>query len=252
MTKLVLIRHGESEWNKLNLFTGWTDVDLSEKGLQEAINGGKLLKENGYQFDIAFTSTLKRAIHTLWHVLDEIDQDYLQVIKDYRLNERHYGALQGLNKAETAEKYGQEQVHLWRRSFDVAPPALEETDKRNPALQDTYKGIDKKSLPLHESLKDTIKRVVPYYEKEILPLIKKGKRVLIAAHGNSLRALVKYLDNISDTDIADLNIPTGVPLIYELDEKNKFKPIKHYYLGDQEAINEKINAVKNQDAVKKE
>lgn len=249
MIKLVLIRHGESEWNKLNLFTGWTDVDLSEKGVQEAINGGKLLHDAGYKFDIAFTSTLKRAIHTLWHVLDQLDQVYLPTIKDYRLNERHYGALQGLNKSETAEKYGEEQVHLWRRSFDIAPPALKEDDNRNPALQDTYKGIDKKNLPLHESLKDTIERVVPYYNSEIVPLLKSDKRVLIAAHGNSLRALVKYLDNISDKDIADLNIPTGVPLVYELDDN--LKPIKHYYLGDQDAVNAKINAVKNQDKAKK-
>lgn len=250
MIKLVLIRHGESEWNKLNLFTGWTDVDLSEKGHQEAIQGGKLLKEGGYSFDIAFTSTLKRAIHTLWHVLDEVDEDYIPVIKDYHLNERHYGALQGLNKAETAAKYGAEQVHQWRRSFDVAPPALDPSDKRNPALQKAYANIDPKELPLHESLKDTIARVVPYYNSVIVPEIKAGKKVLIAAHGNSLRALVKYLDNISDADIAGLNIPTGVPLVYELDEKT-MKPIKHYYLGDQDAINAKINAVKNQDSVKK-
>lgn len=249
MTKLVLIRHGESEWNKLNLFTGWTDVDLSEKGNEEAINAGKLLKEDGYQFDIAFTSVLKRAIHTLWHVLDGVDQDYLPVVKDYRLNERHYGALQGLNKQETAEKYGSEQVHLWRRSFDVAPPKLDPSDKRNPALQDHYKGIDPKDLPLSESLKDTIARVVPYYNSTILPEIKAGKRVLIAAHGNSLRALVKYLDNISDDAIAGLNIPTGVPLVYELDDE--CKPIRHYYLGDQSAIEAKINAVKNQDSTKK-
>ena len=249
MIKLVLIRHGESEWNKLNLFTGWTDVELSEKGVEEAKNGGRLLKEEGYQFDIAFTSTLKRAIHTLWHVLDGVDQAWLPVIKDYHLNERHYGALQGLNKAQTAEKYGSEQVHLWRRSFDVAPPALEEGDERNPALQDCYKNVAKKDLPLHESLKDTIARVVPYYNEKIVPELKAGKRVLIAAHGNSLRALVKYLDNISDEDIAGLNIPTGVPLVYELD--NELKPIRHYYLGDQDAINAKINAVKNQDSVKK-
>ncbi len=250
MIKLVLIRHGESEWNKLNLFTGWTDVDLSEKGHQEAIQGGKLLKEGGYSFDIAFTSTLKRAIHTLWHVLDEVDEDYIPVVKDYHLNERHYGALQGLNKAETAAKYGAEQVHQWRRSFDIAPPALDPSDKRNPALQKAYAGIDPKDLPLHESLKDTIARVVPYYNSVIVPEIKAGKKVLIAAHGNSLRALVKYLDNISDADIAGLNIPTGVPLVYELDEKT-LKPIKHYYLGDQDAINAKINAVKNQDSIKK-
>jgi 2,3-bisphosphoglycerate-dependent phosphoglycerate mutase len=250
MIKLVLIRHGESEWNKLNLFTGWTDVELSEKGVQEAITGGKLLKEGGYKFDVAFTSTLKRAIHTCWHVLDGVDQAYIPVVKDYHLNERHYGALQGLNKAETTAKYGSELVHQWRRSFDIAPPALEATDERNPALQEAYQNIDPKELPLHESLKDTIARVVPYYNEVIVPELKAGKKVLIAAHGNSLRALVKYLDNISDADIADLNIPTGVPLVYELDED--LKPIKHYYLGDQEAINAKINAVKNQDSVKKD
>ena len=249
MIKLVLIRHGESEWNKLNLFTGWTDVDLSEKGVEEAKNGGKLLHEEGYSFDIAFTSTLKRAIHTCWHVLDGVDQAYIPVVKDYHLNERHYGALQGLNKAQTAEKYGTEQVHQWRRSFDIAPPALEPDDARNPALQPAYKGINPEELPLHESLKDTIARVVPYYNNVIVPCIKEGKKVLIAAHGNSLRALVKYLDNISDEDIAGLNIPTGVPLVYELDED--LKPITHYYLGDQEAIANKINAVKNQDSVKK-
>ena len=249
MTKLVLIRHGESEWNKLNLFTGWTDVDLSEKGVYEAMAGGRELKKDGYTFDICFTSTLKRAIHTAWCVLDGVDQAYIPVIKDYRLNERHYGALQGLNKAETSAKYGEEQVHLWRRSFDIAPPALEEDDERNPAKQSAYKNVDKKDLPLHESLKDTIARVVPYYESVILPEIKAGKKVLIAAHGNSLRALVKYLDNISDEDIAGLNIPTGIPLVYELDDE--YKPIKHYYLGDQEKINASINAVKNQDKAKK-
>ena len=249
MTKLVLIRHGESEWNKLNLFTGWTDVDLSEKGVYEAMAGGRELKKDGYTFDICFTSTLKRAIHTAWCVLDGVDQAYIPVIKDYHLNERHYGALQGLNKAETSAKYGEEQVHLWRRSFDIAPPALEEDDERNPAKQSAYKNVDKKDLPLHESLKDTIARVVPYYESVILPEIKAGKKVLIAAHGNSLRALVKYLDNISDEDIAGLNIPTGIPLVYELDDE--YKPIKHYYLGDQEKINASINAFKNQDKAKK-
>jgi 2,3-bisphosphoglycerate-dependent phosphoglycerate mutase len=248
--KLVLIRHGESEWNKLNLFTGWTDVDLSEKGVAEAINGGKLLKDGGYQFDICYTSVLKRAIHTAWHVLDGVDQDYIPVIKDYRLNERHYGALQGLNKAETAAKYGEEKVHEWRRSFAVPPPALEADDKRNPANQAMYRGIPAQDLPLHESLKDTIARVVPYYESTIVPDLKAGKKVLIAAHGNSLRALVKYLDNISDDDIAGLNIPTGVPLVYELDSKT-LKPYKHYYLGDQAAVEASINAVKNQDKVKK-
>jgi 2,3-bisphosphoglycerate-dependent phosphoglycerate mutase len=249
MYKLVLIRHGESEWNKLNLFTGWTDVDLSSKGEQEASNGGKLLKENNYKFDICFTSTLKRAIHTAYRVLDELDEVYVPVIKDYRLNERHYGALQGLNKAETTAKYGAEKVHEWRRSFDIPPLALDPSDSRNPALQEAYKNIDKDKLPLSESLKDTIARVIPYFNENIVPHIKSGENVLIAAHGNSLRALVKYLDNISDKDIADLNIPTGVPLVYELDES--LKPIKHYYLGDQEAILAKINAVKNQDSIKK-
>ena len=249
MIKLVLIRHGESEWNKLNLFTGWTDVELSEKGVEEAKNGGKLLKEGGYSFDVCYTSYLKRAIHTAWHVLDGVDEAYIPVIQDWHLNERHYGALQGLNKAETAAKYGAEQVHQWRRSFDIAPPELEADDPRNPANQVQYKGVDPKVLPLHESLKDTIARVVPYYNEVIVPEIKAGKKVLIAAHGNSLRALVKYLDNISDEDIAGLNIPTGVPLVYELDED--LKPIKHYYLGDQEKIAAKINAVKNQDSVKK-
>ena len=249
MIKLVLIRHGESEWNKLNLFTGWTDVELSEKGVEEAKNGGKLLKEGGYSFDVCYTSYLKRAIHTAWHVLDGVDEAYIPVIKDWHLNERHYGALQGLNKAETAAKYGAEQVHQRGRSFDIAPTELEADDPRNPANQVQYKGVDPKVLPLHESLKDTIARVVPYYNDVIVPEIKAGKKVLIAAHGNSLRALVKYLDNISDADIAGLNIPTGVPLVYELDED--LKPIKHYYLGDQEKIAAKINAVKNQDSVKK-
>lgn len=250
MIKLVLIRHGESEWNKLNLFTGWTDVELSEKGVEEAINGGKLLAEAGFKFDICYTSYLKRAIHTAEYVLDGVDCNYIPLIKDWHLNERHYGALQGLNKAETAAKYGEEQVHQWRRSFDIAPPALEEDDKRNPANQDAYKNVDKKELPLTESLKITIDRVVPFYNSTIVPLIKSGKKVLIAAHGNSLRALVKYLDNISDDAIAGVNIPTGVPLVYELDEKT-LKPIKHYYLGDQAKIAAKINAVKNQDSVKK-
>ena len=249
MIKLVLIRHGESEWNKLNLFTGWTDVELSEKGKEEATNGGLLLKKEGYKFDLVFTSTLKRAIHTAWRVLDGVDQAYLPVIKDYHLNERHYGALQGLNKSETTEKYGAEKVHQWRRSFDIAPPELDAKDERNPALQEMYKNVDPKELPLHESLKDTIARVVPYYNSVIVPELKKGTKILIAAHGNSLRALVKYLDNISDEAIADLNIPTGVPLVYELDDE--LKPIKHYYLGDQAAIEAKINAVKNQDAAKK-
>ena len=246
--KLVLIRHGESEWNKLNLFTGWTDVELSELGKEEATNGGKLLKEGGYHFDVAYTSYLKRAIHTLNRVLEAMDEEYIPVIKTWRLNERHYGALQGLNKAETAEKYGEEQVKIWRRSYDVQPPALSETDPRNPALQRAYATVDKKDLPLTECLKDTVARVVPYWEEVIKKDIVAGKSVIIAAHGNSLRALVKYLENISDEDIVNLNIPTGVPLVYELSED--FKVLNKYYLGNQDAIKEKMEAVKNQGKAK--
>lgn len=242
--ELVLIRHGESEWNKLNLFTGWTDVELSEKGKEEATNGGKLLKEAGFHFDVAYTSYLKRAIHTLNRVLEAMDQEYIPVFKTYKLNERHYGALQGLNKAETAEKFGEEQVKIWRRSYDVQPPALEPTDPRNPALQEAYKGIAKEELPLTECLKDTVARVVPYFEEVIKKDMVDGKKVIIAAHGNSLRALVKYLENISDDDIVNLNIPTGVPLVYELDED--FKVLSKRYLGDQEAISKAMEAVKNQ------
>jgi 2,3-bisphosphoglycerate-dependent phosphoglycerate mutase len=244
MMKLVLLRHGESEWNKLNLFTGWTDVDLTETGHAEAANGGKLLKEAGFSFDVCYTSVLKRAIHTANHVLFELDEEWIPVIKHWRLNERHYGALQGLNKAETAAKYGQEQVTLWRRSYDVQPPALEPEDKRNPANQPIYAGIDPKDLPLTECLKDCVARVVPYYEGTIKEDMKAGKKVIIVAHGNSLRSLVKYLDNISDEDIISLNIPTGVPLVYELDDE--FKPIKHYYLGNADEIAAKVNAVANQ------
>ncbi len=246
--QLVLIRHGESEWNKLNLFTGWTDVDLSEKGVEEAINGGKLLKAEGFKFDVAYTSTLKRAIHTLNHVLEELDQEYIPVYKTWRLNERHYGALQGLNKSETAEKYGEDQVKIWRRSYDVQPPALEETDKRNPALQDTYAGVGVQDLPLTECLKDTVARVLPYWETEIKPAIVSGKRVLIAAHGNSLRALLKYLENISDEDITELNIPTGVPLVLDFDEH--FNVVGERYLGDQAAVEAAMNAVANQGKAK--
>ena len=244
MIKLVLIRHGESEWNKKNLFTGWTDVDLTEQGMEEAKTGGKLLKEGGYEFDIAYTSVLKRAIRTLNIVLDEMDLMWLPVEKSWRLNERHYGALQGLNKAETTEKYGAEQVTLWRRSFDVPPPALEVTDERYPGKDRRYAGLDHNEVPLTESLKLTIDRFLPLWLHTIAPTIKGGKRVIIAAHGNSLRALVKYLDNVSDEEIVGLNIPTGVPLVYELD--NNLKPIKHYYLGDQEAIAKAINAVAKQ------
>lgn len=246
--KLVLIRHGESEWNKANLFTGWTDVELSEKGQQEAKDAGVVLKENGYDFDVCYTSLLKRAIHTLNNVLDSMDRAWLPVYKTYKLNERHYGALQGLNKSETAEKYGEAQVKVWRRSFDVAPPALDKTDKRNPALQEQYRGISD-PLPLCESLKDTIARVIPFYEETIVPEMKAGKRVIIAAHGNSLRALVKYLDNLTDEEIISVNIPTGVPLVYEFDDN--FKVTNKYYLGNQDAINAKMQAVANQGNAKK-
>ena len=246
--QLVLIRHGESEWNKLNLFTGWTDVELSDKGRAEAALGGKLLKEEGFKFDVAYTSYLKRAIHTLNLVLNEMNQEYIPVFKSYKLNERHYGALQGLNKAETAAKYGNDQVTIWRRSYDVQPPALEETDDRNPALQDTYRGVCKCELPLTECLKDTVARVVPYFNEVIRKDIEAGKNVIIAAHGNSLRALVKYLENISDDEIVGVNIPTGVPLVYELDEE--FHVVSKRYLGDQEAIKASMEAVKNQGKAK--
>lgn len=243
MKKLVLIRHGESEWNQLNLFTGWTDVDLSEKGHQEAIQAGKTLKEEGYDFDVCYTSYLKRAIHTLNHVLDELDRNWLPVYKSWKLNERHYGALQGLNKSETAEKYGEEQVKLWRRSFDVKSPILSQDDSRAPKNQTMYQGIDEQ-LPLTESLETTIERVIPYFESVIQPDIVAGKRVVIAAHGNSLRALVKYFDNMSSDEIMGVNIPTGVPLVYEFDEN--MNVIQYYYLGNQEDIRAKMQAVANQ------
>ncbi len=248
MIKLVLIRHGESIWNKENLFTGWTDVDLSEQGKQEAKKGGELLKAEGYAFDIAYTSVLKRAIRTLWSVLDELDLMWIPVERSWRLNERHYGALQGLNKAETAAKYGDDQVHIWRRSYDIRPPALEKKDDRYPGKDPRYKNLSEKELPLTECLKDTVSRFLPYWKNTIEPTIKTGKKVLIAAHGNSLRALVKYLDNIPDEEIVGLNIPTGVPLIYELDDK--LKPIKHYYLGDSAEIERKAKAVANQGKAK--
>lgn len=246
--KLVLVRHGESEWNKLNLFTGWTDVDLSEKGHEEAAAAGKLLKAEGYDFDVCYTSYLKRAIHTLNHILDEMDRAWLPVIKTWKLNERHYGALQGLNKSETAEKYGEEQVKIWRRSFDVKPPKLEPTDERNPANQAIYASVDPKELPLTESLETTIERVVPYFENVIKKDMKAGKRVIIAAHGNSLRALVKYFDKMSEDEILGVNIPTGVPLVYEFDDK--FNVLNKYYLGDQEALKAKMAAVANQGKAK--
>ena len=248
MMKLVLVRHGESEWNKLNLFTGWTDVDLSEKGHEEAAAAGRLLKAEGYDFDVCYTSYLKRAIHTLNHILDEMDRVWLPVTKTWKLNERHYGALQGLNKAETAEKYGEEQVKIWRRSFDVKPPKLEESDVRNPANQAIYAAVDPKELPLTESLETTIERVVPYFETVIKKDMKAGKRVIIAAHGNSLRALVKYFDNLSKEEILGVNIPTGAPLVYEFDDD--FKVVKKYYLGDQEALAARMAAVANQGKAK--
>ncbi len=248
MMKLVLVRHGESEWNKLNLFTGWTDVDLSEKGHEEAAAAGRLLKAEGYDFDVCYTSYLKRAIHTLNHILDEMDRVWLPVTKTWKLNERHYGALQGLNKSETAEKYGEEQVKIWRRSFDVKPPKLEETDDRNPANQAIYASVNPKELPLTESLETTIERVVPYFENVIKKDMKAGKRVIIAAHGNSLRALVKYFEDLSKDEILGVNIPTGVPLVYEFDDN--FKVIRKYYLGDQEALAAKMAAVANQGKAK--
>ncbi len=240
--KLVLIRHGESTWNKENRFTGWTDVDLSEKGLQEARDAGKLLKKEGYDFDIAHTSVLKRAIRTLHLALDEMDRLWLPVQKTWRLNERHYGALQGLNKAETAAKYGEQQVHIWRRSYDVLPPLLEENDERHPAKDPRYAG--QKDLPKGEALKHTVDRMLPYWNETIAPQVKAGKRVLIAAHGNSLRALVKHLDQMSEADIMELNIPTGIPLVYELD--GQLKPTKKYYLGDEAAIKAAQEAVAKQ------
>jgi len=248
MYKLVLIRHGESEWNKANLFTGWTDVELSEKGLLEAKSGGELLKKEGFTFDIAYTSVLKRAIRTLWTVLDEMDLMWIPVVRDWRLNERHYGALQGLNKAETAAKYGDEQVKIWRRSYDIQPPALEKDDPRYPGHDPRYKNLSEAQLPASECLKDTVARFLPLWNDVIAPQIKEGKKVVIAAHGNSLRALVKHLDNISEDEIIGLNIPTGVPLVYELDAN--LKPIKHYYLGDQEAIQKAMDAVANQGKAK--
>ncbi len=241
MYKVVLLRHGESEWNKTNRFTGWTDVDLTEQGIEEAKSSGRIMKEEGYDFDIAYTSVLKRALRTLWLALDEMDRLWIPVEKNWRLNERHYGALQGLNKAETAEQHGEEQVLIWRRSYDIPPPELEKTDERYPGNSPIYQDMDEKDIPTTESLKLTVDRFLPYWFDTIAPTIKCGKRVLIAAHGNSLRALVKYLDDMSEEEIIKLNIPTGVPLVYELGED--LKPIRHYYLGDQEAIAAKAAAV---------
>ncbi|MBS1174017.1 MAG: hypothetical protein H6R05_148 [Burkholderiaceae bacterium] len=248
MYQVVLFRHGESQWNLDNRFTGWVDVDLTENGRAEAVRAGKLLKEAGFKFDLAFTSVLKRAIHTLWGVLDEMDQAYIPVLPDWRLNERHYGALQGLNKAETAAQYGDEQVLIWRRAYAIAPNPLDERSEMNPANDPRYAHVPREQLPLTECLKDTVARVVPYWENTIVPAIQSGKKVVIAAHGNSLRSLVKHLDNISDDDIVKLNIPTAQPLVYELDEN--FKPIRSYYLGDADAIAAAVAAVANQGKAK--
>ena len=243
--KIVLLRHGESDWNRENRFTGWTDVDLSERGVEEARAAGRLLKAEGFDFDIAYTSVLKRAIHTLWLALDEMDRAWLPVEKTWRLNERHYGALQGLNKAETAAKFGEEQVLVWRRSYDTPPPALERADPRHPANDPRYAGLADDALPLTECLKDTVARVLPYWSGTIAPAIRAGRRALVAAHGNSLRALVKYLENISDVDIVSLNIPTGIPLVYELDDA--LRPVKpHYYLGDAAEVAKRVAAVSAQ------
>ncbi|MCL2010402.1 MAG: 2,3-diphosphoglycerate-dependent phosphoglycerate mutase [Synergistaceae bacterium] len=248
MYQVVFIRHGESEWNKENRFTGWTDVALSDKGVKEAMEAGKLLKKEGFVFDLAFTSVLKRAIKTLWLALEEMDLMWIPVVHSWRLNERHYGTLQGLNKAETAAQYGDEQVKIWRRSYDVPPTLLDSDDERHPGKDPRYASLSPCELPGGECLADTVARAVPYWEDVIVPEIKAGKKVVVAAHGNSLRALVKYLDNISDKDILELNIPTGIPLLYELDAD--MKPLSHRYLGDQEAIAAAQAAVANQGKAK--
>jgi 2,3-bisphosphoglycerate-dependent phosphoglycerate mutase len=245
--QLVLLRHGESIWNKEGRFTGWTDVDLSGKGITEAKEAGRTVKERGYLFNIAFTSVLKRAIRTLWLVLDERDLMWIPVYRSWRLNERHYGALQGLNKVEMAIKVGEEQVHMWRRGYDIRPPALDKTDKRYPGNDPKYRELGDNELPLTESLKDTTVRCVPYWYDVIAPTLKSGKHVIVSAHGNSLRALVKYLDNIGDDEIVNLNIPTGIPLVYELDEQ--LKPLNHYYLGDADKVEKAINKVARQEKV---
>jgi len=248
MYKIVFMRHGESTWNLENRFTGWTDVDLTDKGVAEAKTAGRVLKEAGFTFDVAYTSVLKRAIRTLWLAMDEMDMMYLPVKNDWRLNERHYGALQGLDKAETAAKFGDEQVLVWRRSYDTPPPALEKGDERTSFKDPRYASLDESQIPLTECLKDTVARVMPAWDEEIAPAIRAGKKILISAHGNSLRAIIKMLDNISDADIVGLNIPNGQPLVYELDAD--LKPIKHYYLGDQEAIAAAMAAVANQGKAK--
>jgi len=246
--RLVLLRHGESVWNKSNRFTGWTDVDLSPKGIEEAHTAGKVLLKEDYTFDIAYTSVLKRSIRTLWIAQDEMDLMWIPVRRSWRLNEKHYGALQGLNKAETAKKYGDEQVLLWRRAYDVQPPALEKSDKRHPSHDPRYRDLDKKDVPATECLHDTVNRFLPYWHDTMAPVIKSGKKVLISAHGNSLRALVKYLDKIADEEIVKLNIPTGIPLVYELDKN--LKSIKHYYLGDPDAVKKAMKSVADQGKAK--
>ena len=244
MYKLVLLRHGQSTWNLENRFTGWTDVGLSPQGVQEALSSGQMLRDLGYTFDIAYTSVLKRAVKTLWIVLEEMELEWIPVYNDWRLNERHYGALQGLNKAEMAAKYGDAQVKIWRRSYDVQPPPLNWDDERHPRFDRRYAGLTKEELPNCESLKDTVARMLPYWHSTIAPVVKVGQRVLIAAHGNSLRALVKYLDNVSDTEIPELNIPTGIPLVYELNDD--LRPIQHYYLADEETVKKAAEAVAKQ------
>ena len=241
MHKLVLLRHGESIWNRENRFTGWKDVDLSERGLVEAAEAGRLLREEGYAFDLAYTSLLKRAIRTLWISLDVLDRMWIPVVNDWRLNERHYGALQGVNKADMAERYGAEQILVWRRSYDTPPPALEQSDARYPGKDRRYADMNPRDIPLTECLKDTVARFLPHWNDVIAPQVKAGKRVLVVAHGNTIRALVKYLDNVSETDIVGLNIPTGIPLVYELDEA--LKPVRNYYLGDQEKAKQAAAAV---------
>ena len=248
MHKVVLLRHGESTWNEENRFTGWVDVDLSERGMAEGHQAAKVLKEGGYTFDVAYTSVLKRAIRTLWIVLDDMDLMWIPVYRSWRLNERHYGGLQGLNKAEMAARHGDEQVHIWRRSYDIRPPALTKSDPMYPGKDPRYWDLTAQELPLTECLKDTVARFLPYWHEVIAPVVKEGKRVLIAAHGNSLRALVKYLDKVPDEVIPGLNIPTGVPLVYELDEN--LAPLGHYYLGDQEEIRKAMEAVAKQGKAK--
>ena len=249
MHTLVLIRHGESTWNQENRFTGWTDVDLNEKGLREAKAAGKLLKKEGYSFYRSFLSVLKRALRTNWIILDELDELWIPIERSWRLNERHYGSLQGLNKEETAVKFGDDQVLIWRRSYDVPPPALEKSDERFPGHDRRYKDVSEADLPLTECLKDTVDRVLPYWHSEIAPAVKRGEKVLVTAHGNTLRAMVKYFDNLSEEEVLALNIPTGIPLVYELD--GDLKPIRHYYLGDQAAIAAAAAAVASQGKAQK-